>query len=496
MNNEAINKGPETARSYLDFVGREAELDVAWDRLNNLRKGVAVPYPVVLFYGPPKIGRTTLLIKFQDLAVSNLIPTAYINLGDAVEKTRILQQIMDQWELTAQKDPFEHLLIERKEGLEEMTRKTLAYAQWLGTGAYPRPTALLLDNPERASSENFEWLQENVLEPLLNSSKIFIALALIHDVPLEWSISRRTQKMLIRPFSPVESEEHIGTLTDKPIPQNHQPLVELGIPGLNKIIAGSPHATQKEIVEQVVENIFAGSPGCSPDIQRLLLAMSNYPKFDLLRLAVEAVSLFTERYTEATRKLGATLVKGLTTTGLIENSPDGSGWRVVPPFDSLFKAIYTRNFDFGESQITEKAQPRKNPLESGPTDYMVARGYNDGSSPTYSSPIGLITNQIEEARLVQLEREEKLDDLRKYSGGKYQKLLKMCENIDSAKKANLAQALSWTISTQIALAQLSGATDSEISTILGYTPSDVERQMEELSNRYKSSIYYHGFGGS
>lgn len=327
-------------KAYKIFINRKPEMGLVWERLSPLRSGYPVTEPILFFYGIPGIGKSTLLENVRQQASGNLIPTASIDLGIGFEgelgARRIGQEIMAQWQASADVGPSTFLA--STDDPTEIAKKLTAYAHQLATGARPAPTALLFDNVEAVEPTLFTWLQGEVLTPILNDNKTFVAItSSARDVPLQWPISRRTRTVPIKPFTREESRLHINKLVpDQQLPIS-DPLLSVGIPGLNEILAGSNFQTEASAVGQLVTAFFGQIPECSLYNQGILLAMSKVEQFDLLTLAQTANHLWPHEFPTADRRTGAILSHQLMGMGLIEDSPDGHGKRVTQSLSPLLR---------------------------------------------------------------------------------------------------------------------------------------------------------------
>jgi hypothetical protein len=328
------------------FVHREAELRLALDRLSLLRAGKSVAESILFFHGVPMVGKSALLQAIKQRAIQNLIPTALIDFtkgfDDPKEKVRLVREILRQWQESADIGPLPPLVTEDEP--DAAARKLVAYSRQLHQGARPTPVALLLDTVELISHEDFSWLQRNLIEPILDGEKSFMAFAARAEhielpVELSWPVSRRTRFIALKTFTPEETKDHYKALLGETPPTIwHKQLMSnpnwltLGVPGLNEIAFehsfDSEESGVRYMVEQVVFKRIA--QGDVAEIQDLILVMSSFRKFDYRVLAQMANHFWPHTYPESSRRLGVQLARKMKATMLMEMRQDGYGYVISP----------------------------------------------------------------------------------------------------------------------------------------------------------------------
>jgi hypothetical protein len=344
------------------FVHREDELRLANERLSALRAGKPVAEPVLFFHGIPMVGKSTLLRRIRQIAIQNLIPAALIDFADESigdsGKGRLAHGIMRQWEAAANVSPFEP--VTSRDNVEEIASKLVAYANQLHRSARPTPVALFLDTLEKAEWETFSWLQERVIEPLLEEGRIFLALAAraeYFELPIElnWPLSRRTRFLTLGTFGERETPSHLRALKgEMPLTPWQEQLLKSsdpnrltqGVPGLNEIVFResfeSDEAAVRYLVEEVIfKRVAEGNVG---EVRDLLLTMSAFRRMDYLLLAHIAHLFWPHRYPETNRNAGLLLARRMKATTLLEARQDGYG-SVISPSLRFLLDNYQRYFE-------------------------------------------------------------------------------------------------------------------------------------------------------
>lgn len=344
------------------FVHREDELRLANERLSALRAGKPVAKPVLFFHGIPMVGKSTLLRRIRQIAIQNLIPAALIDFADGYlgepGNGQLVRGIMKQWEAAADVGPFEP--VTSKDNAEEIASKLVAYASQLHRSARPAPVALFLDTLEEAERGTFSWLQERVIEPLLEEGRIFLALAAraeYFELPIElnWPLSRRTRFLTLGTFGEKETPSHLSALKgETPLTPWQEQLLKSsdpnrltqGVPGLNEIVFRESFESDEAAVRYLVEEVIFKriAEGNVEEVQELLLTMSAFRRMDYLILAHVAHCFWPQRYPETNRNAGLLLARRMKATTLLEARQDGYG-SVISPSLRFLLDDYQRYFE-------------------------------------------------------------------------------------------------------------------------------------------------------
>lgn len=336
----------KTTHDFQVFVHRETELRLALERLSLLRAGKSVAEPVLFFHGVPMVGKSALLQTIKQRAIQNLIPTALIDFTKGYdspsERITLITEILRQWQESADINALTS--VTKEDTPDAAAKKLVSYARQLHKSTRPTPVALLLDTVELISHDGFSWLQRNLIEPILEEEKAFIALAARAEhielpVELSWPVSRRTRFVALKTFTPEETKDHYKALLgDTPPTLWHKQLLDnpnwltLGVPGLNEIAFEHSFDTEEAgvrfMVEQVVFRRIA--QGDVEEIRDLILIMSAFRKFDYRILAQMANHFWPDTYPESSRRLGVQLARKMKSTMLMEMRQDGYGYVISP----------------------------------------------------------------------------------------------------------------------------------------------------------------------
>lgn len=328
------------------FVHRESELKLVSDRLSFLRAGKVVSEPVLFFHGVPMVGKSALLQTIKQRALQNLIPTALIDFSkgynELSESGRLIREILKQWEFTSGMVALNTILTE--DSSEDAAKKLVQFAIQLHRAARPTPLVLLLDTIETINPDTFSWLQKELLEPILDEEKVFIAIAARAEhielpVELSWPVSRRTRFATLKVFTGEETKDHYKALLKNDSPTSWQKQLisnpnwlTLGVPGLNEIAFQHPFESEQEGVRYMVEQVIFKriAQDDVAETRDLILTMSAFRKFDYRILAQTANHFWSDRYPEASRRVGVQLARKMKATMLLQMRQDGYGYVISP----------------------------------------------------------------------------------------------------------------------------------------------------------------------
>jgi len=218
------------ARSFAD---RDWELEAVLYRLGILRSGGSVFQCVVNFYGIPGIGKTALLEEIRRRAQEKGVPTALTDLAAFRDGSRggpeVLADQMAQLEQQThlsdagfQKafkafrahpvpaDPYDEAAwYEFRQKAKQVADAFRLYID-RHIRQSRQPVVLLFDNSEAAAGETFDWLEYEVLSPLVQTDRILLVVT--GRSPVRWKRFEVRRRVLLRKLNPPED----GRLLEKP----------------------------------------------------------------------------------------------------------------------------------------------------------------------------------------------------------------------------------------------------------------------------------------
>lgn len=329
------------------FLFREKHLKRVQRCLVALRSGEAVSHPVMFFYGPTMVGKSTLLRKIKQEASNQLIPAALIDFDDPEFQQRdfvdLARKIMYQLKTSGRQLPPEKNIF-LDDSVSEAVEKLLIYARQLRTSAWPTPVALFFDTLEQANSDVYIWLQKQVLLPLLRQGKTFIVLA-SRKAPreltpaLDFGISSRVEIVPLESFSLEQTKQHLqklftNTLKDDWQKSAMQNPIQFtgGIPGLNEQLVIHPFDNSKEARSHLVENVIFKlvATGNLKKVEDEIVCMAAFRHFHNKMLARVVHYFWPKRYPEESSRAGLKLARKMRATTLVERHSEGYGHVVLP----------------------------------------------------------------------------------------------------------------------------------------------------------------------
>jgi hypothetical protein len=338
------------------FLNRQKEIEVVDEKLKKLTKERSVEsepplHAVLYFYGVGRLGKTSLIdqIEIKAKKIENVKPSVvsinFDNNGrykNQSGKNNILKEIISQLNIE-----FEFSESDLDSGDELIGVRLI---NQLKKTNYAHPIVLLFDTLENASPDNFKWLQEQLVVPLLNEWQILIAYAgrkksLESQLYFPWDIKRHLKYFPLERFTEKQTRDHIGKLLkdkSKAIPKDIMELTG-GIPGLNEkmadLIVANPELGDQVYLQRIVdETIFIGGSD-KLAYKKDLMYMSVCRQFENRLLDHLIENLAWRRYDEEVRS-GTALIQRLLETTLLENYPDGYGY----VFAINYRRIVDRHF--------------------------------------------------------------------------------------------------------------------------------------------------------
>jgi hypothetical protein len=344
---------------YAPVIDRNEEIFEVSDRLEDMGRGVTREDNVLFFSGPPLVGKTAFLKEVRRRCSSQSIPTALINFqnrsGGSLEllKRRIATDLIDQ--LTSSSD-FIGYGVTDQTPIKSVPGRVTDYIRGMyNAWGNHKPPVLFFDAIEACNPEIFEWMQKEILTPILtdNSTRKLIVLA---GRTAEPRISKHhiinvvNQHLKPFPLKPFDEETTISQLqaigADRSLIDSGK-LMKFtnGFPGLNdkaiRWINERREYSEDDLLSHMADSIMFE---CSPDkidpeadsVKSELLAAALLFSFDENLLAGLA-----SKPTNGTREL-----KRLTDTQLVEPHPN-YGYTII----SSLKEILAQHFERSQPNI-------------------------------------------------------------------------------------------------------------------------------------------------
>jgi len=332
------------------FLNREKEIDFINEKIKDLSSTVnhevAGTPSVIYFYGVGGLGKTSLIDQIKRKAEKideASLPVALIDFGNNGKyqnksgKENILKDIVNQLNVDIDVTGKD---IDSEDIGESLKNKK-------------RPFILLFDTLESANIENFKWLQEKIVAPLL-SGNVLIAYAgrkkgQDSDLFFPWSIRRYLKYFPLQKFNEKQTRDHITRLLKGNSVKIPKDVMELtgGIPGLNEeiadLIVANPDYTSQDYLKHIVENEIFNIDEKWLSFKKDLEYVSILRQFDNRLLDKLIKELGWRKYGEDIRSEKFLIQKMLAST-LLENYPDGYGYvfainyrRMVDNYFRIFK---------------------------------------------------------------------------------------------------------------------------------------------------------------
>lgn len=339
------------------FIDRENELRLVKEPLHLLHTGHSVMRPVLYIYGVRMVGKTTLLNEMQRLAARDGVPVVVVDFGHGTRSAqgysgnegrgRLMREMMSQLETRTDAPP--PYAIVKQDLPEQAALKVLKQISRLHEGAYQTPVALFFDTLESAASEDFNWLQKELIQPALNRNKVFVVFAgRLPNQELEfhlaWPLRTKIIYHHLAPFGQEDTVRQLKDLGHEAVPL-HIHSSTGGIPGINNLIASEQDLSSSVYLLSIaVEDILRSHLREDTNIiKELLFIIFSFRWFDDLVLAKIAYQIWPDDYKGALRE-GTNLASKLQETMLIETDTDGYGYTVVGDLRGLFDRYQLERF--------------------------------------------------------------------------------------------------------------------------------------------------------
>ena len=327
------------------LVNREKEVRLIAERLEVLSRNEPLLDPVLFFYGVPRVGKTRLLEECRLMASSRGMPTAFVDFDkeytqrryeDESGKTQLAFDLMQALVESADAPAGNPIFLEKDNSLVA-AEKLQDYIRWL-QGFLKKPIALLFDTLEESPGPTFSWLQDELLAPLLDTSRILVGMAgwagyRESKAEFHWPIVRRMFSHHLRPFTEEETRQHLDSMDSSHRWSSHPRVFDFtgGLPGLNEEAVSTSANNITELLKHIVDVIFkrAGKKELQPLERDLLSALSVLRKFDTLLLMHITDSLWPDEYKNIDRPRAREILKSLRDTSFLEIHPNSYGY-VIP----------------------------------------------------------------------------------------------------------------------------------------------------------------------
>lgn len=190
------------------FVDRLAELELVQDILQDMSQGRSVLKPITNFCGVEGIGKTCLLQRLYEEAQDNKVPAALVDFAGLDLKGSLesivaatTQSILMQVQSGVpghQLGEIERLLAGFPEDFPGVLRQVLNQI------AFDSTLLLLFDTTEKVPDHVMDWLEKEIISPLLQTDKVVVVLA--GRKAVSWSTFELKRRARQRLLDPLDSE--------------------------------------------------------------------------------------------------------------------------------------------------------------------------------------------------------------------------------------------------------------------------------------------------
>lgn len=356
-----MNNQPILDSRFVPVVNREDEIKEATIRIDNMLSDVKVEDCVLFYHGVSMVGKTTLLSKIKEEISKKGLVIAWVDFDR--------EQIIDQKIIHNYYDGLDGRLnlikkihrdfcrtgeftssfnIENSLDIVDIIDKFMAFIRDLYRFNRKHPFAIFFDTLEDAEIENLIWIQEAIIEPLVNEFHTLVVFAgrtapntrqrdLIH--PLERRLAKSEKRLFhLRPFNDAQTSkqiENIGAKDRLPISAHDLSRQTGGLPGLNDaairwLVSDKsvdrllPHLVNEVIFKRMANKI-------DEELKAEILALSPMRLFDSGLISKIVKSFWPQRYEDDSLRQIRQLLNKFQDTRLIEPHPDGYGYSI--PYD-------------------------------------------------------------------------------------------------------------------------------------------------------------------
>lgn len=331
------------------FVGRKRQISLVEERINMIRYGGSVFQALINFHGVIGIGKTMLLLELEKRIEGKGLPCALIDfakkayefspLGMAMLLEDIARSLVGgavlPWQPLLESEPAE-------EQIQAVLQSFLQFVADL-TREQGAPAVLLLDTLKKADTGFLDWLEDQVVSPLIRTDRVLVIVA--SRAPHRWKrfeVRRRAYQERLEPFD----EE----TTKKQLPQEYDALAAdvvrlthghpLGnvqvIEGVRKIEqdVGRPFRAadfeeyQKRLTQALVDDLIEPRvmENVSSDIRRAYRVVSLARQFDVNVLRHLLTRFVEEPFAGKSAAYFLSVVGNMVKTTLVEWSSARRGY--------------------------------------------------------------------------------------------------------------------------------------------------------------------------
>lgn len=326
------------------FFNREKELEYIDEKLNILVSNLArnnetdkyFPAHFALYFqGVGGIGKTSMLLQIKDRASKKgPLGLAFIDFGENGKykeqsgRNNIVKDIVEQLKIDVkyETDDLDNFIGDK-------------IIKQLKTNQRKNSIVLLFDTLEDVSPDNFKWLQEQLVVPLVNEWQVMIVYAsrkkiIESNLYFPWDIRRYLKSFSLEPFTPSQTKEHLRELFNDETRKLPKDFMELtgGVPGLNKklyklMVANPENPDDLTYLEHIVEETIFTEKGGARLYKNDLLFIAVCRQFEnrLVDSLLSSNDMAWRKFDDDIKSTSGLIQKLLTTT-LLENYPDGYGY--------------------------------------------------------------------------------------------------------------------------------------------------------------------------
>jgi len=294
------------ARIY-KFVGRKEQIGLMEDCIGIVQYGGSVSWAVINFHGVVGIGKTALLRELQTRIISKELPCAFIDFAEPQSRTSV------------------------REAAANLTKDHHA------------PAVLFLDTLEKAEPELLDWMEDEVIGPLIRTDRALVIAA--SRIPHRWKQFEVRRRVYAAPLDRFDEPT-----TREQLPEQYSALASrimrltYGHPFGNVYVlqdiqkieqeVGRPferadfdeYQTRlvQELVEQLIERVVM--EGVSPDIKQAYRVMALARHFDVNVLRRLLTRFVQEPFADKSAAYFLGVVGAMVKTTLVEWSSARRGY--------------------------------------------------------------------------------------------------------------------------------------------------------------------------
>jgi len=330
------------------FVGRKRQINLVEERIHIIRYGGSVFQALINFHGVIGIGKTMLLLELEKRIRDKGLPCALVDfaakvyefspLGKAVLLEDIARGFADgapPWQPLQQGIPAE-------EQVQAMQQLFPQYVTDL-TREHDAPAVLLLDTLEKADPQLLDWLEDQVISPLIRTDRVLVIVA--SRSPHRWKrfeVRRRAYQDPLEPFDEETTQEQLpqeyDALAADVLRLTHgHPLSNVQvIEGVRKIEQDVGHPLtstdfeehQKRLIQELVDDLIEPQvmEDVSTDIRRAYRVMSLARQFDVNVLRRLLTRFVEEPFAGKSAAYFLSVVGNMVKTTLVEWSSARRGY--------------------------------------------------------------------------------------------------------------------------------------------------------------------------